>query len=93
MSAHMLSTEMNRVELSQRRSRGRPLSFDREAALEQALLLCWQHGYEATSLNELTAALGAPPSSLYSASGGKRGLFLEAIDRYLSGPVTLQTIT
>lgn len=72
--------------------KGRPLSFDREVALGQAMMLFWEHGYEATSLKDLTSALGVPPSSIYSAFGDKKGLFLEAVDRYLSGPVTSESI-
>lgn len=72
--------------------RGRPLSFDREQAIEQALLLFWNHGYEATSLNELTAALNVSPSSIYTAFGDKKGLFLAAVQRYTSGPVNSESI-
>ncbi len=71
-----------------RRKPGRPLSFDRPAALEQAMLLFWRHGYEATSLSALTAAMGITPPSLYAAFGDKKQLFLAAVDRYLAGPST-----
>jgi AcrR family transcriptional regulator len=64
---------------------GRPRSFDREAALETAMHLFWRHGYEATSIAELTQAMGITPPSLYTAFGDKRGLFREAVDRYLGG--------
>lgn len=74
------------------RKKGRPLSFDRDAALQKAMLLFWEHGYEATSLNDLTAALDVKPSSIYSAFGDKKGLFLDAVGLYLSGPVTSDTI-
>lgn len=74
------------------RKKGRPLSFDRDDALYKAMLLFWQHGYEATSLNDLTTTLGVKPSSIYSVFGDKRRLFLEAVSRYLSGPVTSETI-
>jgi AcrR family transcriptional regulator len=74
------------------RKKGRPLSFDREAALHQAMLLFWRHGYEATSLNDLTSALGVKPSSIYTVFGDKKRLFLEAVGRYLSGPVTSESI-
>ncbi|MEP7186140.1 MAG: TetR/AcrR family transcriptional regulator [Rhodanobacter sp.] len=67
---------------------GRPLSFDREAALHQAMLLFWQHGYEATSLTALTHAMGVTAPSIYTAFVDKKHLFLEAVDRYVSGPVT-----
>ena len=74
------------------RKKGRPLSFDREAALHQAMLLFWRHGYEATSLNDLTAALGVKPSSIYTVFGDKKRLFLESVARYLSGPITSESI-
>lgn len=75
-----------------RRKTGRPLSFDRAAALYQAMLVFWRHGYEATSLNDLTAAMGVTPPSIYTAFGDKKQLFLEAVGLYLSGPVTPDTI-
>ena len=65
-----------------RRKGGRPLSFDRDAALEQAMLLFWRHGYETTSISDLTRAMGITPPSLYTAFGDKRRLFLEAARRY-----------
>ena len=74
------------------RKPGRPLGFDRDAALHQAMLLFWQHGYEATSVNDLTHAMGITPPSLYAAFGDKKGLFFEAVQRYLSGPVTSESI-
>jgi AcrR family transcriptional regulator len=74
------------------RKTGRPLSFDRHAALQAAKLLFWRHGYEATSLNELTAAMGVTPPSIYTAFGDKKQLFLEAVNDYISGPVNSQTI-
>jgi len=66
--------------------RGRPLSFDRETALEQAMHVFWQRGYEAASVSELTAAMGITAPSLYTAFGDKERLFLEAIERYANGP-------
>lgn len=72
------------------RKKGRPLSFDREAALNKAMLLFWEHGYEATSLNALTSALGVTPSSIYSAFGDKKTLFFEALELYMTGGGSLQ---
>ena len=68
------------------RKAGRPLSFDRGEALRRAMLLFWRHGYEATSLSQLTAEMGITPPSLYAAFGDKKRLFLEAVDLYLAGP-------
>ena len=74
------------------RKKGRPLSFDRERALHQAMLLFWRHGYESTSLNDLTTAIGVPPSSIYTVFKDKKSLFLESVALYMSGPVTSKTI-
>ncbi|XVQ12526.1 TetR/AcrR family transcriptional regulator [Spirillospora sp. CA-255316] len=68
------------------RRRGRPRSFDREAALEQATRLFWEHGYDATSVADLTRAMGIGAPSLYSAFGDKRALFEEVVTAYRGGP-------
>jgi TetR/AcrR family transcriptional regulator, copper-responsive repressor len=65
-----------------RKPRGRPRSFDRAAALESAIEVFWTKGYEATSISDLTAAMGINPPSLYAAFGDKERLFLEAVRRY-----------
>ena len=83
----MLASAMKTARtVTERRRAGRPRSFDRDAALHKAMLLFWRHGYEGTSLAELTAAMGVTPPSVYAAFGDKKHLFLEAVDRYLSGP-------
>lgn len=66
----------------ERRSRGRPRQFDREAALAQATRLFWARGYEATSIAELTSAMGIGAPSLYGAFGSKEALYAEAIRYY-----------
>ena len=67
------------------RRRGRPRSFDRQAALEQAVLVFWERGYEATSIADLTRAMGIGPPSLYAAFGDKKTLFEEAVTHYMAG--------
>lgn len=62
--------------------RGRPRGFDRDAALDQAIRLFWRQGYEATSVRDLSQELGIGQPSLYSAFGGKRALFEEAVETY-----------
>ncbi len=52
-----------------KKSRGRPKVFDREAALDKAVTLFWQHGYETASLADLVAeATGAKAPTLYANS-------------------------
>lgn len=64
---------------------GRPRNFDRDQAVEQALHLFWEHGYDATSLAQLKAGLGGGISapSFYAAFGSKEALFDECVQRYL----------
>lgn len=64
------------------RGRGRPRAFDREAALAQAMRLFWIKGYEATSIADLTNALGVGSTSLYAAFGSKDELYAEAMRLY-----------
>jgi AcrR family transcriptional regulator len=62
---------------------GRPREFDRDAALEAAMLLFWRKGFAATSMNDLCDAMGIRSPSLYAAFGSKEALYLEAVERYV----------
>lgn len=64
----------------------RPREFDTDEALDRALTAFWAHGYDGTSIADLTAAMGITPSSLYAAFGSKAELFEAVTDRYLDGP-------
>ena len=68
---------------TQCKSRGRPKVFDRDAALDKAMKLFWQHGYEATSLADLVEATGAKAPTLYAEFTNKEGLFRAVLDRYI----------
>src|SRR3954463_13199827 len=68
--------------------RGRPREFDAEKALDAALLLFWQRGYEGTSLAELSEKMGINMPSLYAAFGSKELLFRKALDRYVERPAS-----
>jgi AcrR family transcriptional regulator len=61
---------------------GRPRAFDKDQALDQALHVFWEKGYEGTSIADLTAAMGINPPSLYAAFGNKEALFKKALARY-----------
>jgi AcrR family transcriptional regulator len=62
---------------------GRPISFDKNAALEAAMLLFWERGYEGTSMADLTETMGLSASSIYAAFGDKQALFSLAVKRYM----------
>jgi len=68
------------------KSPGRPRSFDTDQALDTAMRIFWQKGFDATSVSDLTAALGITRPSLYAAFGNKESLFRRILDRYLEGP-------
>ncbi|WP_213989967.1 TetR/AcrR family transcriptional regulator [Sodalis sp. dw_96] len=70
---------------------GRPRRFDRDKAIDQALHLFWEQGYEATSLTQLKAAIGGGISapSFYAAFASKEALFQECARRYLSQYATV----
>ena len=65
---------------------GRPRAFDTDTALEKAMQVFWQKGYEGASLADLTEAMGINRPSLYAAFGNKEELFRKALDRYGEGP-------
>jgi AcrR family transcriptional regulator len=77
---------VNKKESSERR--GRPRAFNTEEALDRALQVFWQKGYEGASLDELTEAMKISRPSLYAAFGDKESLFKKALDRYVNGPLS-----
>ena len=62
---------------------GRPREFDRNAALEAAMVLFWRKGFSATSMTDLCEAMGVSSPSLYAAFGSKEALYLEALEHYV----------
>lgn len=75
---------MNEIaDTENRKTRGRPRVFDRNDALDKALMLFWAHGYEGTSLADLVNATGAKAPTLYAEFENKEGLFRAALQRYI----------
>jgi len=67
--------------------RGRPRTFDTEAAVERAMDVFWTRGYHATALPDLLRATKLSRGSLYAAFGDKHSLFLRALDRYIADAI------
>lgn len=62
----------------------RQKEFNRDDALRRALDVFWSKGYDGTSIQDLTKAMGLSRSSLYETFGDKQELFLDAITRYVA---------
>jgi TetR/AcrR family transcriptional regulator, transcriptional repressor for nem operon len=68
----------------------RPKEFDRDTALESAIAIFCDHGYEGTSTDALLGKMGISRQSLYDTFGDKRRLYLEALQRYVEDRVAGQ---
>lgn len=62
----------------------RTKEFDYDRALDEAIRVFWDKGYEATSIQDLVNATGVNRASLYQSFGGKRELFQKALERFQS---------
>ena len=60
----------------------RPKEFDRDSALELAMMVFWEKGFEATSVQDLVERMGINRGSLYDTFGDKHSLYLEALRYY-----------
>ncbi|SES16641.1 transcriptional regulator, TetR family [Lentzea albida] len=59
-----------------------------DEALEKAMRVFWQNGYEGASLPDLTEAMGISRTSMYAVFGNKEELFRKALARYADGPAS-----
>lgn len=66
----------------QKRSPGRPRTFDAQDALDKAVAVFWENGYEAADMATLCKRMGLSKPSLYNAFGSKDALFVRALERY-----------
>ncbi len=57
-------------------------SFDEETAIENAMQVFWEKGFEPASIADLLEETGLNRGSLYNAFGGKQQLFVKALLNY-----------
>lgn len=62
----------------------RPLQFDRDTVLRQALDVFWKKGYDGASVQNLVEATGLNRGSLYNSFGDKATLFAEVMALYFA---------
>jgi TetR/AcrR family transcriptional repressor of nem operon len=62
----------------------RQREFNEDKALDAAMQIFWEKGFEATSISDLTSRMGIQRPSIYSAFGDKKGLFEAALRKYTS---------
>lgn len=67
---------------NQKRGRGRPRKFDPLVALDTAMGVFWELGFEAADTETLSAKMGMTKPSIYNAFGSKEELFLKSLKRY-----------
>lgn len=66
------------------KKRGRPLKYDHDEALDNALQVFWSKGLTATSLDDLADAMDMNRPSIYNAFGNKTSLYRKAFARFVT---------
>jgi TetR/AcrR family transcriptional regulator, transcriptional repressor for nem operon len=77
---NLFLTERSRIGIQWAMARTK--EFDQEEALDKAMNLFWERGYEATSIQDLVDATGVQRQSLYDTFGSKHEIFLSSLTRY-----------
>lgn len=60
----------------------RPIEYDKETVLNNAMSVFWQKGYDATSMSDLIQSTGLTSRSMYNLFGSKNGLFKACLEWY-----------
>jgi AcrR family transcriptional regulator len=78
----------DKIPIDTKKGVGRPRGFEPDIALERAMRVFWEKGYVATSLDDLTGALGVNRPSIYATFGNKETLFASCLDLYATTVAT-----
>ena len=65
-----------------KRPPGRPKGFIPDEALDRAVEMFWEHGYEGVDVDRIARAVNVTKPALYRAFGDKSTLLLKAVERY-----------
>jgi AcrR family transcriptional regulator len=65
-----------------KRPRGRPKGFIPDEALDRAVEMFWEHGYEGVDVERIARAVNVTKPALYRAFGDKSTLLLKAVEHY-----------
>lgn len=66
----------------EKRLPGRPKSFIPDEALDRAVDMFWEHGFEGVDVDRIARAVNVTKPALYRAFGDKSTLLLRAVERY-----------
>lgn len=66
----------------------RPRKVEHAAAVEATQKLFWENGYTGVSTRQIEEQTGLTKFTLQTTYGGKKALFLEALDRYIDLAIT-----
>ena len=67
---------------SAKRPPGRPKAFIPDEALDRAVEMFWEYGYEGVDVDRIARAVNVTKPALYRAFGDKSTLLLRAVERY-----------
>ena len=70
------------MDTGEKRPRGRPKGFIPDEALDRAVEMFWEHGYEGVEVDRIARAVNVTKPALYRAFGDKSTLLLKAVERY-----------
>ncbi len=60
----------------------RPVTFEREIVIENAMKVFWEKGFQGTTMRDISTATHLNPGSLYGSFGNKRALFFQVLEFY-----------